>query len=138
MLDAVAVGQVTPGPVFTTATFIGFLLGGFSGAGVATIGIFLPAFFFVAISGPLIPRLRRSRIAGAALDGITVASLALMAIVTWRLGAAALTDWLTVVLALLLLPPIKGALVGLQWALLMHGFDPDAEEEKIESFDAPA
>jgi chromate transporter len=92
LLDAVAVGQVTPGPVFTTATFIGYLLGGFIGALVATAGIFLPAFFFVAISGPLVPRLRRSAIAGAFLDGVIVASLALMAVVTWRLGRNAIID----------------------------------------------
>src|SRR4030095_8877387 len=82
LLDAIAVGQITPGPVFTTATFIGYLLGRTPGALVATLGIFLPAFFFVAISGPLIPRLRASPIAGAFLDGVNVASLALMAVVT--------------------------------------------------------
>lgn len=98
MLEAVAVGQVTPGPVFTTATFIGYLLGGTPGALVATAGIFLPAFFFVAVSGPLVPLIRRSPVAGAFLDGVNVASLALMAVVTWQLGAAALVDWLTVVL----------------------------------------
>jgi chromate transporter len=100
LLDAVAVGQVTPGPVFTTATFIGYVLGGGAGALVATVGIFLPAFVFVAMSGPLVPRLRRSPTAGAALDGVTVASLALMAVVTWQLGRAALVDVPTVVLAL--------------------------------------
>jgi len=100
LLDAVAVGQVTPGPLFTTATFIGYVLGGWPAAVVATIGIFLPAFFFVAVSGPLIPRLRRSAIAGAVLDGVNVASLALMAVVAWHLGRAALVDWLTVTLAL--------------------------------------
>jgi chromate transporter len=99
LLDAVAVGQITPGPVFTTATFIGYVLGGPAGAIVATIGIFLPAFFFVAVSGPLIPRLRRSPVAGAALDGIIVASLALMAVVTLQLTQAALVDTLTVVIA---------------------------------------
>lgn len=99
LLDAVAVGQVTPGPVFTTATFVGYVLAGGPGAAVATLGIFLPAFVFVAISGPLVPRLRRSAIAGAALDGINVASLALMAVVAWQLGRAALVDGFTVVLA---------------------------------------
>ncbi|HEY8462086.1 MAG TPA: chromate efflux transporter, partial [Blastocatellia bacterium] len=90
LLDAIAVGQVTPGPVFTTATFIGYVLGGYSGAIVATTGIFLPAFFFVAISGPLAPRIRRSETAGAFLDGVNAASLSLMAVVTWQLGRAAL------------------------------------------------
>ena len=100
LLDAVAVGQITPGPVFTTATFVGYILGGFPAAGLATVAIFLPAFVFVALSGPLVPRLRRSPIAGAVLDGVNVASLALMAVVTWQLGEAAWVDWLTVVLAL--------------------------------------
>ena len=99
LLDAVAVGQITPGPVFTTATFIGYLLHGPAGAFAATAGIFLPAFVFVAASAPLIPRLRRSAFAGAVLDGINVASLALMAVVTWQLAAAALVDWLTVLIA---------------------------------------
>jgi chromate transporter len=90
LLDAIAVGQITPGPLFTTATFIGYLLGGPAGAAVATIGIFLPAFVFVAISGPIIPRIRRSPVAGAALDGVNVASLALMVVVSWQLGRATL------------------------------------------------
>lgn len=100
LLDAIAVGQVTPGPVFTTATFIGYVLGGTRGALVATVGIFLPAFLFVAASGPLVPRIRRSPIAGAFLDGVNVAALALMAVVTYQLGRAALTDLTTIVLAL--------------------------------------
>jgi chromate transporter len=90
LLDAVAVGQVTPGPVFTTATFVGYLLGGAPGAVIATLGIFLPAFVFVALSGPLVPRLRRSRFAGALLDGVNAASLALMVVVTWQLARATL------------------------------------------------
>jgi chromate transporter len=101
LLDAIAVGQITPGPVFTSATFIGYVLGGGPGAVVATVGIFLPAFIFVALSGPLVPRIRQSRLAGAFLDGINVASLALMAVVTWQLSAAALVDWLTVLVALI-------------------------------------
>jgi chromate transporter len=100
LLDATAVGQVTPGPVFTTATFIGYLLGGFTGAMIATVGIFLPAFFFVAISGPLVPRLRKSAIAGSFLDGVIVASLSLMAVVTWRLGRDAVIDLPTTLLSL--------------------------------------
>jgi chromate transporter len=101
LLDAIAVGQFTPGPVFTTATFIGYLLGNVHGAVVATVGIFLPAFVFVALSGPFVPRLRASPVAGAVLDGVNVASLALMAVVTFHLGAAALVDWGTILLALL-------------------------------------
>ncbi|HEX9102802.1 MAG TPA: chromate efflux transporter [Polyangia bacterium] len=100
LLDAIAVGQVTPGPLFTTATFIGYVLGGTSGALLATLGIFLPAFVFVALSAPLLPRLRRSPIAGAILDGVNVASLALMANVTWLLARSAVTDGWTAALAL--------------------------------------
>jgi chromate transporter len=100
LLDAVAVGQITPGPVFTTATFIGYILGGPMAAIVATIGIFLPAFFFVAISGPLVPKIRKSPAAGAFLDGVNVASLALMIVVTWQLASAALVDPLTILLVI--------------------------------------
>jgi chromate transporter len=100
LIDAIAAGQVTPGPVFTTATFIGYVVSGPSGALVATAGIFLPAFVFVAASGPLVPRLRTSRLAGAFLDGVNVASLALMAVVTAQLARAAIVDVPTAVLAL--------------------------------------
>jgi chromate transporter len=99
LLDAVAIGQVTPGPVFTTATFIGYLLGRGPGALVATVAIFLPGFLLVAVSGPLIPRLRRSALAGAALDGIIVTSLGLMLVVALQLARAALVDPLTVAIA---------------------------------------
>jgi len=99
LLDAVAVGQVTPGPLFTTATFIGYLLGGVPGAAAATTGIFLPACAFVGASGWLLPWLRRSPLATAMLEGVTVASLALMAVVTVQLARAALVDWLTLGLA---------------------------------------
>lgn len=100
LLDAIAIGQITPGPVFTTATFIGYILAGPLGAVISTVGIFLPAFVFVALSSPLVPFLRRSPIAGAFLDGLNVASLALMAVVTLQLGRAALIDWITVGLAI--------------------------------------
>jgi chromate transporter len=100
LIDAVAAGQVTPGPVFTTATFIGYLLAGPRGALAATVGIFLPAFVFVAASGPLVPRLRASRVAGAFLDGLNVASLALIAVVTAQLARAAIVDLPTALLGL--------------------------------------
>ena len=100
LLDAIAVGQVTPGPVFTTATFIGYLLAGLPGAVIATAGIFLPSFIFVAASSPLIPRLRKSAVAGAFLDGVIIASLALMASVTYSLGRDAVIDLPTALLAL--------------------------------------
>ncbi|HYM74431.1 MAG TPA: chromate efflux transporter [Candidatus Dormibacteraeota bacterium] len=99
LLDAVAVGQVTPGPVFTTATFIGYLLGRIPGALVATVGIFLPSFVFIAVIGPLVSRMRKSAVLGAFLDGVNVGALALMVVVTWHLGKAALIDWVTIALA---------------------------------------
>jgi chromate transporter len=99
LLDAVAIGQITPGPVFTTATFIGYLLGAVPGAAIATAGIFLPSFVFVAISGPLVPRLRASPTTGAFLDGVVVGSLALMAVVTFFLARAAIVDLPTALLA---------------------------------------
>ena len=101
LIDAITAGQLTPGPVFTTATFIGYVLAGPAGALLATAGIFLPAFIFVAASGPLIPRLRASPTAGAFLDGVNVASLALMAVVTAQLARAAFVDLTTGALGLL-------------------------------------
>jgi chromate transporter len=101
LLDAVAVGQITPGPVFTTATFIGYLLGGLPGAAVATVGIFLPAFVFVALTAPLVSRLRQSKVAGAFLDGVNAATVALIAFVTWQLARTALVDVPTIALAAL-------------------------------------
>jgi chromate transporter len=101
LLDAIAIGQFTPGPVFTTATFVGFVLGGWPGAVLATLGIFLPSFIFVAIIGPLVPRLRDSALLASLLDGVNVAALGLMAAVTWELGRAAVVDVLTGALALI-------------------------------------
>lgn len=118
LLDAIVVGQVTPGPVFTTATFIGYLVSGPSGALAATVGIFLPAFFFVAISGPLVPRLRRSAVAGGVLDGVNVASLALMVVVTWHLGRSAVVDPLTAILAALALVALLRFRVSAAWLVL--------------------
>jgi chromate transporter len=121
LLDAITVGQITPGPVFTTATFIGYVLGGTTGAVVATCGIFLPAFLFVALSGPLIPRFRRSPTAGAFLDGVNVASLALMAVVTWHLSWAAVVDVPTMLLALLSAVLLMHFRVNAAWLILSGG-----------------
>jgi chromate transporter len=106
LLDAVAVGQFTPGPVFTTATFVGYLVAGWAGAVLATLAIFLPSFVFVAASHPLIPRIRGSPLSGALLDGVNIAALGLMATVTWQLARAAIVDVFTAVLAL-----VAGALL---------------------------
>ena len=99
LIDAITVGQMTPGPVFTTATFIGYLLGGWGGAVLATAAIFAPGFVLVAVTQPLIPRMRASRLLGGCLDGVVAASLGLMASVTWLLGRAALVDLETVIIA---------------------------------------
>lgn len=117
LLDAVAIGQVTPGPVFTTATFIGYLLGGTPGALLATVGIFLPSFIFVAVSNPFIPRIRNSAWASGLLDGVNVASFGLMAAVTWQLGRASLIDSLTVLIALVSLGLLIRFRVNSTWLI---------------------
>ena len=99
LIDAITVGQVTPGPVFTTATFIGYLLGGWAGAALATVAIFAPGFVFVAISQPLIPKLRASRWLSGLLDGVVAASLGLMGAVAWALARTAVVDLPTAVIA---------------------------------------
>ena len=121
LMDAIAVGQFTPGPVFTTATFIGYVVAGLPGALLATLGIFLPSFVFVAASSPLIPRLRRSAWAGSFLDGVNVASLGLMATVTWQLGRAALVDWATVSLGLVATVFVFRLRVNSAWLVLGGG-----------------
>lgn len=117
LIDAVAVGQVTPGPVLTTATFIGYLLGGPGGAAIATVAIFLPAFVFVAAAGSLIPRLRRSAVAGAFLDGVNAASLALLAVATVQLGRATLRDVPSVVFAIACAFVLVGWKVNSMWLI---------------------
>lgn len=100
LLDAVAIGQFTPGPVFTTATFIGYLVAGVPGAVVATIGIFLPSFIFVAITNPFIPRMRRSPWLAALLDGVVASSLGLMAAVTVDLARQSIVDIATILITI--------------------------------------
>jgi chromate transporter len=121
LLDAIAIGQFTPGPVFTTATFIGYLIAGSAGAILATIGIFLPAFVFVAVSNPWIPRLRGSSWAAGFLDGVNVASLGLMATVTWQLGHTALIDWFTGFLALISAVLVFYLKINSAWLVLGGG-----------------
>ncbi len=118
LLDAIAMGQVTPGPLSTTATFIGYILGGLPGAVVATVAMFLPAFFFVAISGPLVPRLRHSPLAGAALDGVNVAALALMAVITWPLFRSAVVDWVTLAITAISLWLLLRVRMNSMWVVL--------------------
>ncbi|HYG59066.1 MAG TPA: chromate efflux transporter [Symbiobacteriaceae bacterium] len=121
LLDAIAVGQFTPGPVFTTATFIGYLVGGVSGSLMATLGIFLPSFLFVGLLNPLIPRMRQSLWLGTFLDGVNAASLGLMAAVTIGLGRAALTDWITWGLALVSLAVLIRFKINSAWLVLAGG-----------------
>lgn len=121
LLDAVAVGQFTPGPVFTTATFIGYLLEGVPGAVLATLGIFLPAFVFVALTGPIIPRLRRSPVMSNVLDGLNVTSLALMAGVTWQLGRNAIVDPFSSLLAIVALVLLIRFKINAAWLVIGGG-----------------
>ena len=117
LIDAIAVGQATPGPQFSTATFIGYLVGGPVGAGAATIGIFLPAFIAVAISIPILDRLSRSATFRAFLDGVNAAAVGLLAVVAAGLAVTTLTDALAVAIAI-----AAGALllrgVGTVWLIL--------------------
>ncbi|MBD2122685.1 chromate transporter [Trichocoleus sp. FACHB-262] len=121
LLDAVAIGQITPGPVFTTATFIGYLLAGNAGAIAATLGIFLPAFLLVWVVNPWVTKLRQSPYASGFLDGVNVASLGLMAGVTYTLAQAALMDWLTVSVAILSAIAVFRFKINSMWLVLAGG-----------------
>ena len=117
LIDAIAIGQVTPGPVFTTATFIGYLLGGVPGALVATLGIFLPSFIFVAIAGRLVEHIRNSAWAAGFLDGVNVASLGLMLGVTIQLGFTAILDPTTILIALVSLALLLRFKINSTWLI---------------------
>jgi chromate transporter len=121
VVDAVAVGQFTPGPVFTTATFVGYLTGGVPGALVATVGIFLPSFVFVALVYPLVPRLRASPWTSAFLDGANAAAVGLMAGVAWQLGQTSIVDVPTAVLALVAAALLIRWRVNSAWLVLGGG-----------------
>jgi chromate transporter len=121
LLDAIAIGQFTPGPVFTTATFVGYLVAGWQGAVVATVAIFLPSFLFVAALNPLLPRLRHTPWLSALLDGVNVAALGLMGAVSWQLAQTAVVDGVTAVLtagSLLILLRFK---INSAWLVLGGG-----------------
>ena len=121
LLDAVAIGQFTPGPVLSTATFIGYVLGGVPGAAVATVAIFLPSFFYVALLAPILFRLRQSGWMAAFLDSVNVCAVALMAGVTFRLGVDALRAWPSWVIAATALGVLLGWRVNPAWVVLGGG-----------------
>lgn len=118
LLDAISIGQFTPGPVFTTATFIGYILGGLPGALLATLGIFLPSFAFVALIYPVAARLRRSPWTAPLLDGVNVAALALMAGVLFQLGQNALIDILSCAIALIAFAILLRFKINSFWLIL--------------------
>ena len=121
LLDAIAIGQVTPGPVLTSATFIGYLLGGLPGGLLATLAIFLPSFLFVAGLSRVLPRLRDFRVTNSLLDGVIAASLALMAGVTLQIGRSALVDLWTVILAVLSFILLIRFKVNTTWLIILGG-----------------
>jgi chromate transporter len=121
LLDAIAIGQITPGPVFTTATFVGYLLAGNAGAIAGTIGIFLPAFLLVGLVNPWVPKLRQSPWASGFLDGVNAASLGLMAGVTYTLARAAVVDWVTLIVAILSAIAVFRFKVNSAWLVLAGG-----------------
>ena len=124
LIDAIAVGQFTPGPVFSSATFIGWQLGGFYGAIAATVGIFLPSFLFVAFLNPIIPKLRKSKLMSAFLDMVNVASVALILAVCIQMGKESITDWRSILIALagfffsFFFPKVNSAFIVLGGAVL--------------------
>jgi chromate transporter len=121
LLDAIAVGQATPGPVFSSASFVGYLVGSWPGALLATLGIFLPSFIFVALLSRIMPWSKKSPWARAFLDGVNVASLALMAGVTWQLARTGVVDIFTLVLALVSLVLVLRFKVNSIWLILGGG-----------------
>ncbi|TAH74852.1 MAG: chromate efflux transporter [Anaerolineaceae bacterium] len=121
LIDAVSVGQITPGPVFTTATFVGYLIKGIPGAILATIGIFLPAFILVGALNRIIPKLRQSTWFGGFLDGLNAASLALMAVVNWKLGVSSIIDIPTAILAGISLLLVFRFKINSAWLILGGG-----------------
>ncbi|MDP2919975.1 MAG: chromate efflux transporter [Dehalococcoidia bacterium] len=121
LLDSIAAGQITPGPVATSATFVGYLMGGLPSALLATLAFFLPSFVFVALVSRLIPLLRKKWWSGAFLDGVSVAALGLMVGVTWELGRAGVTDWFTIALTVTALVLVFRFKMNSAWLILGGG-----------------
>jgi len=121
LLDAIAVGQITPGPIASSATFIGYLMGGWPSALLASLAFFLPSFFFVALVRRVLPWLRKSWWSGAFLDGVNIASLGLMVGVTWQLGRAGVVDWFTVLLTIIAVLLVFRFKVNSAWLILGGG-----------------
>jgi chromate transporter len=124
LINAIAVGQFTPGPVFSAVTFIGYQINGISGAFYGTIAIFLPSFLFVALLNPLVKIMRKSDIFGSFLDGVNVAAIAIILAISYALGKEAITDWKTILIAIISLvftlgcKKINSAIVVLGGSLL--------------------
>ena len=121
LLDAVAIGQVTPGPVFTTATFIGYVVGGLPGAALATVGIFLPSFVFVALLSRILPLVKEGGPARSALDWINAASLGLMGAVTYQLARASITDSFTIVVLVIAAIVVFRTRINAVWPVVAGG-----------------
>ncbi len=121
LLDSIAVGQITPGPVATSATFVGYLMGGWPSGLLATLAFFLPSFVFVALISRFVPLLRKKWWSGAFLDGVNVSALGLMAGVTWTLGRAGVVDWFTIALAVVALILVFRFKVNSAWLVVGGG-----------------
>ena len=121
LLDAIAVGQITPGPVASSATFVGYLMGGLPSALLATLAFFLPSFFFTALVSRLLPWLRKSWWSGAFLDGVNISALGLMLGVTWQLGRAGVVDWFTILLTFVSLFLVFRSKINSAWLILGGG-----------------
>ncbi len=120
-LDAIAVGQITPGPIASSATFVGYLMGGMPSGLLATLAFFLPSFFFVALVSRIMPWLRKSWWTGAFLDGVNISALGLMVGVTWQLGRAGVVDWFTILLTVISLFLVFRSRVNSAWLILGGG-----------------
>jgi len=118
LLDAIAVSQGTPGPFFTVATFVGYVIAGWKGAVLATIGMFLPAFLFVAVTARYLPKLRKSPMAGAFLDGVNAAAVALMSFVGWQFARETLLSVTTIVMAAMAAVLVMRFRVNSAWLIL--------------------